>query len=197
MITEKDIIEYLNINDSKSLTILRGHVNIVDKFGNTILDKDNLVVLQGRKYALDKLFAGGNEYSNVNGASNLSNENRVIMGFAVGNGGTSTESVGGTVSPSPFLPSYSDTSLVRQLGEVAFVDSISKEGSDTNNETYMMIKINLHEHLAENATINELGLFAVDKQNPNLNPLLVTRITFGDITLSAGDELVLNYYLYA
>ena len=193
MITEKDIIEYLNINDSKSLTILRGHVNIVDKFGNTVLDKDNLVVLQGREYILDKLFAGAKDGL----VSNVKPENRVIMGFAVGRGGTSIESKGGTVSPSPFLPSYSDTSLVRQLGEVAFVDSISKEGSDTNNETYMMIKINLHEHLAENATINELGLFAVDKQNPNLNPLLVTRITFGDITLSTGDELELTYYLYA
>lgn len=197
MITEKDVIEYLKVNDSKSLTVLRGRVNIKDKFGNTILDKDNLVVLQGRKYILDKLFAGGKKYTNVSGYGNLSDENRVIMGFAVGDGGTSTTQVGGTVSPSPFLPAYSDRGLTHQLGQVNFVNSVYKEGSDINNETYMLIKINLHEHLQQNATINELGLFAVSPTNPNTNPLLVTRITFGDITLSAGDELILNYYLYA
>lgn len=189
MITEKDIIEYLKVNDTKALTVLRGHVNIVDKFGNIILDKDNLVVFKGREFILNKLFSGIN---------NVPEENRVIMAYGVGDGGTGTETTGTNVSPSPFLPSYTDTKLMSQRGGLVKIEPayITKKVDINNNEVYMHLVIKLDEIFTNNSVINEFGLFAVDEGTTN-NPQLVTRITFGDIMYSAGDELTLNYYLYA
>jgi len=53
--------------DNKPLTFCKGHVVVVDDVsGEVVLEKDNLVVLRGRTFALEKMFNKENEISGFN-----------------------------------------------------------------------------------------------------------------------------------
>jgi hypothetical protein len=97
------------INQPASRTGLRGKIKIhevIDDFGNTVLrrEKDNLIVMRGRTYALEQLF---NDPIDASISGYKVNMNRTICLFKVGSGGADVES-----SPfQPFTPLYSDEDL--------------------------------------------------------------------------------------
>jgi hypothetical protein len=110
---------------------LRGRVRIheiIDEFGNTILkqEKDNLIVLRGRTFALEKLF---NDPIDPVSSGYKVNMNRTICLFKIGAGGADIES-----APfQPFTPSYNDEDLALPI---PFVIEDSNKYSDpekTNN----------------------------------------------------------------
>jgi len=84
---------------------LRGKVVFKDDMGNVILEKENLIVLRGRVYAIEKLF---NDYNtNDNYKKNL---NRTISLFKCGEGGTPED------KPfQPFVPSFSDVNVATEI----------------------------------------------------------------------------------
>lgn len=83
----RDFLDVLN-GGHKPVTYLRGHVTIVDdETGETLLDKDNLIVLRGRTFALEKMFGVPNTLEGVDfNTSNL--EKKTICLFKAGRGGT-------------------------------------------------------------------------------------------------------------
>lgn len=73
------------IEGNKPVTFFKGHVVVVDDIsGETILEKDNLVVLRGRTFALEKMFAIDN---NIDGYNKTNLANKKICLWKVGRGG--------------------------------------------------------------------------------------------------------------
>lgn len=106
--------KYLKFEDALTLadkigqptlrTGIRGKIRIKDEFGNIVLEKDNLVVLRGRTYALETLFKDPIDPT-VSGYK--VNMNRSIVLFKIGSGGADIKS-----TPfQPFTPLYSDEDL--------------------------------------------------------------------------------------
>jgi len=97
-----------NLEDSfvmNNAPTMRGRVVFKDDMGNILLEKDNLIVLRGRVYALEKLFADFN--TNDNYAKNL---NRIISLFKCGEGGTPED------KPfQPYVPVFSDLDLAKEI----------------------------------------------------------------------------------
>lgn len=70
----------------KPVTYLRGHVTwIDDESGEVILDKDNLIVMRGRTFALEKMFGEANTLDANYNTTNL--DSKKICLFKVGCGG--------------------------------------------------------------------------------------------------------------
>jgi len=66
---EKPINFSDNLNNFKPTSFYRGHVVVVDDVsGEVVLEKDNLVVLRGRTFALEKMFNKENEIEGYNKA---------------------------------------------------------------------------------------------------------------------------------
>jgi len=107
---DKKIIEDgFNLVDKSSLGLvqpkLRGKVVIKDDNGNVILEKDNMIVLRGRVFALETLFSDLNEDPEY-----LKNLNRTVCLFKMGNGGTPVS------SPfQPYTPNHTDLDLASPL----------------------------------------------------------------------------------
>ncbi|WCS68388.1 hypothetical protein Goe21_02790 [Bacillus phage vB_BsuM-Goe21] len=102
----------INIGDKTSQPSsgmgLKGKVKVMDEFGNTILEKDNLIVLRGRTYALERLFG---KPIDAEASGYRVNLNRSICLFKVGSGGADIES-----APfQPFAPLYSDEDLAKPV----------------------------------------------------------------------------------
>lgn len=103
----------MQFNDSfgfkDGITHLKGHVKIYhikDEFENLIIEKDNLITLRGRSYALEQLFK-----EPING-SGLVNTNRVPCLFKIGSGGADIGQNGANGLPfNPYIPSFDDTDL--------------------------------------------------------------------------------------
>jgi len=99
----------LNMKDKIEGVGIRGKIRIFeldDEFGNAVLkqERDNLVVLRGRTYALESLFKDPIDPATSGYRVNL---NRTIALFKVGSGGADVAS-----SPfEPFKPLYSDEDL--------------------------------------------------------------------------------------
>ena len=113
-------------NNGKSTWIVNGHVKIVDESGNTVLSKDNKIVLRGRVFALEKIFNMANTLNNGYANGNL--EKKKVALFKVGKGGT--------VEGQPFnvLPvSNSDMRNLRQ--EIPF-----RLSADTDTQGYYDLK---------------------------------------------------------
>jgi hypothetical protein len=73
-------------NMKKPVTLLRGHVTWIDnETGNIIVDKDNLIVMRGRTFALEKMFGQANTLEADYNTQNL--DGKKICLFKVGNGG--------------------------------------------------------------------------------------------------------------
>lgn len=100
-------------------SFMKGKVIFRDEEGNILLEKDNLIVLRGRTFALEKLF---NKTIDVNLAPNYTrNLNRSICLFKIGTGGTPID------QPfNPFVPAPTDMNLA---AEVPFI-TIDNDGVD-------------------------------------------------------------------
>jgi hypothetical protein len=96
----------------KNSNPFRGHVVLRDENGDIILEKDNMIVLRGRTFALEKLFdstASGSGFP-TGASAYIENLNRKICLFKIGKGGAPISS--------PFSPdavSYEDTDLVEPI----------------------------------------------------------------------------------
>lgn len=142
--------DYLNMidkTDKKSKTFVKGHVVIKDDFGNIILEKDNLVLLNTRVFLFEHLFKVGppngysymrkgnnNEYEKV--IQNTTNpyaydenrhQKRICM-FTVGQGGADVNA-----TPfNPYIPKFNDIALVQPVPFKTF--DLSKDfNSDKNS----------------------------------------------------------------
>ena len=95
----KDKVVNKLINDP----YLRGHVCIRDHKGNIILEEDNLIVLRGRTFVLEKLF----DTTIGVDSGYIRNLNRKICLFKIGSGGADIEA-----APfDPVVPAYSNMNL--------------------------------------------------------------------------------------
>lgn len=104
------IKDNFNINDkiNNHKNYLKGHIILRDEFNNIILEKDNLIVLRGRTFALEKLF---NESISTENSGYISNINRTICLFKIGSGGADVQS-----TPfEPYVPAYSDIDLANPI----------------------------------------------------------------------------------
>jgi len=98
----------LKLKDKFCHPTLRGHVTFRDEFGNIILEKDNLIVLRGRTFTLEKLF---NDPISNQTSGYVSNLNRTISLFKIGSGGADIQS-----APfQPYNPEYSDIDLAHPV----------------------------------------------------------------------------------
>lgn len=214
------IQDNISISDKKFRgTIITGRLVVEDKFGNTILDKDNLVVLQGRGFVLRKLFIhskedvlDGNKTISGSGNTDIScNVDTLPILFTVGFGGTSS-----IENPTAYTPKYDDKTIASSFatGTDILTDGTTKgkrfskieykNDSDTN-ETYICLTLNIRREdfdLDTVPTINEAGIlfgeasFTDGKVTGVKNLTLMTRITFDSIPISSGDGLTFKYYLY-
>jgi hypothetical protein len=125
------------IGQPASRTGLKGRVRIheiMDDFGNTVLkqEKDNLIVMRGRTYALEQLF---NDPIDPTTSGYKVNMNRTICLFKVGSGGADVNS-----APfQPFTPLYSDEDLAIP---VPFVTEDANKYADqdkTNNPSIIEV----------------------------------------------------------
>jgi hypothetical protein len=100
---------------------LSGRIKLhVDDFGNKVLEKDNLIVLRGRTFALEKLFDSPIDPTTSGYKVNM---NRTICIFKIGSGGCDVNS-----APfQPFTPLYSDENLATP---VPFVIEDSQKYAD-------------------------------------------------------------------
>lgn len=224
-----DVIDALNLNDKNKPfrgTIISGHVDIIDKFGNKILDKDNLVVLRGRGFVLKKLFSHP-EYDvfedskQIMGAGNEDFEvtqYTVPILFTVGNNGID----GGVSSVLVKTPKYDDLTISNvgfkegSEGAGIYHDSTNpsisgkafskvKYVNDTdNNESYVLLELELSgSDFQSSVPISEAGLLFGNAEYDgdrliNVTDLkLMSHITFNTITLNTADKFTVRYYLYA
>lgn len=220
-----DIKENIALKDSG--INIKGKVEILDKFGNVLLRKNNLVVQRGRAFILEKLFEDSKD-KNHNAIYDRNNHTRPILRrpclFTIGTGGAQSTGNSSVSSPSPFLPSYSDIAMTAQVpfitgsgtgGNTYFkqegdkyyakkFDNVEWGYSESTNEVYKKIILTINSNEARGYTINELGLM-VGKPSYNASGDMVTvtdldlmtRVTFTGIPLTGSDSFTINYYLYA
>lgn len=97
------------LRDSSNKSALRGHVVFKDENGNVILEKDNLIVLRGRTFVLERLF--NKSITDAENVDYIKNVNRKVCLFKIGDGGANVE----TAPFNPYVPEYSDEDLAHPL----------------------------------------------------------------------------------
>lgn len=109
--SNKNNEEILTFKDSLKISdgrTLRGHFILKDDFGNIILEKDNLIVMRGRTYALELLF---HDYIDTSASGYINNLNRNICLFKIGSGGCDVQN-----TPfQPFVPVYDDMDMAQPI----------------------------------------------------------------------------------
>lgn len=219
MMHEMLIKEGINLRDFKG-TIISGRMEIVNKFGQTILAQDNLVVLQGRGFVLKKLFShskvdvlDGHKVIAGSGNTDISvNQDTLPILFTVGSGGvTSIE------NPTAFVPKYDDKTILSSFtsGPDILSDGVTKgkrfakveyKNDSDNNETYVLLTLTLKREdfsLDVAPVINEAGIlfgeasFTEGKVTGVKKLALLSRLTFDSIPINSGDSFTIKYYLYA
>lgn len=219
-----EIHENVNVKDSG--INVKGKIEVFDKHGNKILTRNNLVVLRGRAFILEKLFEDDgvkNEYDVVYDSSEKRPKSRRPCLFTIGTGGAQSTGASSVVSPSPFLPSYTDLGMTApvpfikgagQGGNTYFdpkgdsyyakvFDSVTWGYNEASNEVFKKITLSINANEARGYTINELGLLIgkptySDSNITSVENLdLMTRVTFTGIPLTGSDTFTINYYLYA
>lgn len=84
-IHDEETHEATEVKDVKPSLHLKGHVVIKDDKGNTVLEKDNLIVLRGRVFALEQIFGVPNDLNLGYNTNNLSKKKIAL--FKAGKGG--------------------------------------------------------------------------------------------------------------
>ena len=220
MMNNNEIVmtDKVDLSDFKG-TIISGRMEVEDKFGNTILAKNNLVVLQGRGFVLRKLFShsevdvlDGHKVIAGSGNTDVSvNENTLPILFTVGSGGvTSIE------NPTAFVPKYDDKIIISSFtsGPDILTDGVTKgkrftkieyKNDSDNNETYVLLTLTLKREdfsLDTAPVINEAGILFgeasfTDGEVTGVKKLtLLSRLTFDSIPINSGDSFTIKYYLY-
>ncbi len=173
---------------------IRGHV-VIKKNGNIIVDKDNMIVLDGRKY-LRELFV--NSFSNAvlpsnveetsKGEYDLLYKNYSVSHVAIGDGSNATilNSVAMSGGNIRYIP--------LNTGSITF---------GTSGDMFMIIQTTIDNiNLTDSFTVQELGLFltnnGLDITAPSLDSpkKLFSRIVFDPIPVSSGDKYEVIYYIY-
>lgn len=219
-----EIHENVNVKDSG--INVKGKIEVFDKHGNKILTRNNLVVLRGRAFILEKLFEDegvDDEYDVVYDSSKKRLKSRRPCLFTIGTGGAQSTGASSVVSPSPFLPSYTDLGMTSQVpfitgsgegGNTYFkhegdsyyakvFDSVTWGYNEASNEVFKKITLSINANEARGYTINELGLLIGKPtySGSNITSVtdldLMTRVTFTGIPLTGSDTFTINYYLYA
>jgi hypothetical protein len=143
------------IGQPASRTGLKGRVRvheILDEFGNTVLkqEKDNLIVMRGRTYALEQLF---NDPIDPTTSGYKVNMNRTICLFKVGSGGADVNS-----APfQPFTPLYSDEDLAIPVPFVTQDSDKYDSQEKTNNPSIIETMSSAQKKIYYNPTIRENG----------------------------------------
>lgn len=110
MFNKLKFLEFFKPKDKPSISDksnMRGRVIVKDLEGNTILQKDNLIVLRGRSYALELLFGA----SLPAGSGYIANNKRKVCLFKIGSGGADIQA-----SPfQPFAPKFDDMDLSKPV----------------------------------------------------------------------------------
>lgn len=223
-----EIHENVNVKDSG--INVKGKIEVFDKHGNKILTRNNLVVLRGRAFILEKLFEDDgvdDDHDVVYGSSEKRPKSRRPCLFTIGTGGAQSTGASSVVSPSPFLPSYTDLGMTApvpfikgagQGGNTYFktdggdsyyakvFDSVTWGYNEASNEVFKKITLSINANEARGYTINELGLLIGKPEydtDGNIKGIaeesldLMTRVTFTGIPLTGSDTFTINYYLYA
>jgi len=157
----------------------RGRVRIheiVDEFGNTVLkqEKDNLIVLRGRTFALEKLF---DDPIDPTASGYKVNLNRTICLFGIGACGADVES-----APfQPFTPIYSDESLAIP---VSFVTEDSTKYADqdkSNNPSIIESMSSEQKHIYYNPIIRDNGSTEYFSKIFEVNPQWIFNKTTNEV----------------
>ena len=145
-----------SIKDEASInnkdTSLRGKVKFLDDEGNLLFEKDNLIVLRGRVFALEKMFNDDN-----NEGSYDKNLNREIVMFKIGTGGAPEN------NPfQPYTPEFSDLDIAQPI-PFRVVDGNDADTTLTAEEenVYYDAKIN-----SVDSTLTEYYGKRFDQQDP-------------------------------
>jgi hypothetical protein len=177
---------------------IRGHVIIKKKDGTVILDKDNMIVLEGRKY-IKELFikSFSNTILPTNSPSNLEEETArgeydlefkgySISHMKIGDGGEATllssqDLTGGTTR---FVP----------------ITNSSIKFSNVSSDMFIIIEAKIDNiSQAQPFTVQELGLFLTvnaNTEDEENDPIMFSRIVFDPIPVASGDEYEVSYYVY-
>jgi len=116
---EKPINFKDDIKNFKSTSFYRGHVVVVDDItGETILEKDNLVLLRGRTFALEKMF---DKVNDIKGFSKTDLANKKICLWKAGRGGCVSGEPFNLLSIEPH-----DTSLGEEIPFIAVKNNSSR-----------------------------------------------------------------------
>jgi len=102
--SEKSLLtDKFDISNITPTSFLRGRVVMRDEKGNIFLEKDNMIVLRGRTFALEHLFKDP-----ISASSGYTQDlDRKICLFKIGDGGADVE----TAPFDPFVPSYQNLDL--------------------------------------------------------------------------------------
>lgn len=121
--------DYINTGDKTSKTYIKGHVVIKDDFGNTILEKDNLVLLNTRIFLFEHLFKVGSPDSNDGYDKNR--HNMKVCLFRVGQGGADVNA-----TPfNPYVPTYNDQDLTQPIPFITYDNNKNNDEELINNES--------------------------------------------------------------
>lgn len=124
----KDFI-FTGDKSKHSKTYVKGHVLIKDDFGNVILEKDNLVLLNTRIFLFEHLFKVGSPNSN-NGYDKDRHNMKVCL-FRVGQGGADVNA-----TPfNPYVPVFSDTDLNQPVPFITYDNSKQFNEEMINNQS--------------------------------------------------------------
>jgi hypothetical protein len=112
-----------------SLGRMRGRVVMKDEDGNIILEKDNLIVLRGRTFALEQLFND----PIVPESNYRMNLNRKICLFMMGSGGADVQA-----SPfNPYTPKFSNEALGNREPFIILDPNKLSDPEKANNPSYV------------------------------------------------------------
>jgi hypothetical protein len=186
-----------NINNRNSI---KGFVEIVDKETGKLLDKQNLIVYDGRETILQRAL----NFDRVTG----SNEKDLYVSWlSVGTGGALT-----TDPLNPIAPNINDSGLSNQIvidpnnttyadgGRKKNFDSIEILMDDSNDNRYLIAKLTTT-ILRDEANVYDLNEAALWLSNSHLAAnattfKLFSRVTFSTVRKDQNREIVLIWYLF-
>lgn len=155
-----------------------GRVIIQDESGNVIVDKNNMIVLAGRKKILSTIFSKDKflEFSSMKFGSGTSQTNQKNI------------KLDGEIED---LTKNNISFILYTDGDSANILITEKDDTDATNLEY--VEINGQGNNIP--TISELGLFFKDTEDEN-KEVLFSRVTFEPVYLKDHSKYRILYYIY-